>query len=73
MNLKLTLNYKKFGWTEGKGFYFSKIKPHAYGKNIIACYLKIENPIYGLDYIFNKVELSKLGFYNKPLVKKRNY
>ncbi len=67
---KIDHKLQKFGWTEGKGFYFSKIKPHAYGKNIIACYLKIEKPIYGLNYIFNKVELSKLGFYDKPLVKK---
>ena len=67
---KIDPELQKYGWTEGKGFYFSKIKPHAYGKNIIACYLKIENPIYGLDYVFSEVELSKLGFYNKPLVKK---
>ena len=67
---KIDPELQKYGWTEGKGFYFSKIKPYGYGKNIIGCYLKIENPIYGLDYIFNKVELSKLGFYNKPLVKK---
>lgn len=69
-NFIIDPNLQKNGWTEGKGIYFSKVIPRAYGSNILNCFLKIEKPIYGLNYVFSKDELLKLGFYDKPIIKK---
>lgn len=66
--------YSIHGNTEGIGIYFTSKKNLAqyYGPIIYECFLRIEKPIYGMDYEFSDNELSYLGYYKKPIIKYEN-
>lgn len=61
----------KRGNTEGVGIYFTKNKNLAkhYGSKLYEVYLRIEKPIYGIDYEFTDDELEVLGYYKKPIIR----